>query len=187
MAVRREFFVRHRFPAPGASSIRRALTCFRSFLMSLLNSGPASVRARGGLRGRALLVTCLAVFVASAAAAPAVFAQSTPPASADSGRGGGGGRGGNGERMMEALFNGITLTDAQKKTADSIHAAYGWQIAKVTGTTPWITRRDLRQKEMADLRGLLTPAQQPAFDKNLDAIRARMMGRGRRGDSTAGN
>jgi hypothetical protein len=90
--------------------------------------------------------------------------------------------------MMEALFNGITLTDAQKKTADSIHAAYGWQIAKVTGTTPWITRRDLRQKEMADLRGLLTPAQQPAFDKNLDAIRARMMGRGgRRGDSTAGS
>jgi hypothetical protein len=90
--------------------------------------------------------------------------------------------------MMEALFNGITLTDAQKKTADSIHTAYGWQIAKVTGTTPWITRRDLRQKEMADLRGLLTPAQQPAFDKNLDAIRARMMGRGgRRGDSTAGN
>jgi Spy/CpxP family protein refolding chaperone len=154
--------------------------------MSLLNSGPAPVRARGGLRGRALLVTCLAVFVASAAAAPAVLAQSTPPAGADSGRGGGG-RGGNGARMMEALFNGITLTDAQKKTADSIHTAYGWQIAKVTGTTPWITRRDLRQKEMADLRGLLTPAQQPAFDKNLDAIRARMMGRGgRRGDSTAG-
>jgi Spy/CpxP family protein refolding chaperone len=161
--------------------------------MSLLNSGPPAIRARGGLRGRALLVTCLAVFVASAAAAPVVFAQSTPPAGADSGRGGGGGgggggRGGNGERMMEALFNGITLTDAQKKTADSIHTAYGWQIAKVTGTTPWITRRDLRQKEMADLRGLLTPAQQPAFDKNLDAIRARMMGRGgRRGDSTAGN
>jgi len=159
--------------------------------MNLLNSGPAAVRARGGLRGRALLVTCLAVLVASAAAAPAVFAQSTPPAGADSGRGGGGGgggRGGNGERMMEALFNGITLTDAQKKTADSIHTAYGWQIAKVTGTTPWITRRDLRQKEMADLRGLLTPAQQPAFDKNLGAIRARMMGRGaRRGDSTAGN
>jgi Spy/CpxP family protein refolding chaperone len=158
--------------------------------MSLLNSGPASVRACGGLRGRALLVTCLAVVVATAAAAPAVFAQGTPPAGADSGRGGGGGggRGGNGERMMEALFNGITLTDAQKKTADSIHTAYGWQIAKVTGTTPWITRRDLRQKEMADLRGLLTPAQQPAFDKNLDAIRARMMGRGgRRGDSTAGN
>jgi Spy/CpxP family protein refolding chaperone len=158
--------------------------------MSLLHSGPASVGARGGFRVRALLVTCLAVFVARAAAAPAVFAQSTPAAGADSGRGGGGGgggRGGNGERMMEALFNGITLTDAQKKTADSIHTAYGWQIAKVTGTTPWITRRDLRQKEMADLRGLLTPAQQPAFDKNLDAIRARMMGRGgRRGDSTAG-
>jgi hypothetical protein len=85
--------------------------------------------------------------------------------------------------MMEALFNGITLTDSQKKTADSIHAAYQWQIAKVVGTTPWIKRRDLRQKEVADLRGLLAPAQQPAFDKNLDAIRARMNTSGRRGDS----
>ena len=70
--------------------------------MSLLNSGPASVRARGGLRGRALLVTCLAVFVASAAAAPAVFAQSTPPAGADSGRGGGGG-GGDGVHGVSVL------------------------------------------------------------------------------------
>jgi Spy/CpxP family protein refolding chaperone len=152
--------------------------------MSLHNSGPSSPRLRRHRAG-ALLIGCLAVFLATAAAAPAVFAQGTPgsTAGADSGRGGG--RGGNpGARMMEALFNGITLTDAQKKTADSIHAAYQWQIAKVTGTTPWITRRDLRQKEMADLRGVLVPAQQPAFDKNLDAIRARMMARGRRGDST---
>jgi hypothetical protein len=151
--------------------------------MSLHTSGPSSPRLRRHRAG-ALLVGCLAVFLATAAAAPAVFAQGTPgSAGADSGRGGG--RGGNpGARMMEALFNGITLTGVQQKTADSIHAAYQWQIAKVIGTTPWITRRDLRQKEMADLRGLLAPAQQPAFDKNLDAIRARMMGHGRRGDST---
>lgn len=150
--------------------------------MSLHTSGPSSPRARRRFGG-ALLIASLAMFLATAGAAPAAFAQGTPgSAGADSGRGGG--RGGNGgERMMGALFNGITLTDAQKKTADSIHAAYQWQIAKVTGTTPWITRRDLRQKEMADLRGLLAPAQQPAFDKNLDAIRARMMGHGRR-DST---
>ena len=49
--------------------------------MSLLNSGPAAVRARGGaaLRGRALLVTCLAVFVASTAAAPAVIRRVRHP------------------------------------------------------------------------------------------------------------
>ena len=153
--------------------------------MSLHTSGPSAPRARRH-RGGALLIACLAMCLATAAAAPAAFAQGTPgSAGADSGRGGG--RGGNqGARMMEALFNGITMTDAQKKTADSVHAAYQWQISKVTGTTPWITRRDLRQKEMADLRAVLTPAQQPAFDKNLDAIRARMMerGGGRRGDST---
>jgi hypothetical protein len=150
--------------------------------MSLHTSGASSARARRH-PGGALFIACLAMFLATAAAAPAAIAQGTPgSAGADSGRGGG--RGGNGgERMMGALFNGITLTDAQKKTADSIHAAYQWQIAKVTGTTPWIKRRDLRQKEMADLRGLLAPAQQPAFDKNLDAIRARMMEHGRR-DST---
>jgi Spy/CpxP family protein refolding chaperone len=149
-----------------------------------LHPGPSPTRARPH-RGGALLVACLALFLVTAAAAPAAFAQGTPgSAGADSGRGGG--RGGNsGARMMEALFNGITTTDAQKKTADSIHASYQWQISKVTGTTPWITRRDLRQKEMADLRAVLTPAQQPAFDKNLDAIRSRMMDRGgRRGDST---
>ena len=151
--------------------------------MSLPTSGPSFPRRRRHRAG-ALLVGCLAVFLATAAVAPAACAQGTPgSAGGDSGRGGGHG-GNNGARMMEALFNGITLTDAQKKTADSIHAAYQWQIAKVTGTTPWITRRDLRQKEMADLRGVLAAAQQPAFDKNLDAIRARMMTRGRRGDST---
>jgi Spy/CpxP family protein refolding chaperone len=151
--------------------------------MSLL-PGPSRVCARRR-RGGALLVSCLAMLLATAAAAPSAFAQGTPgSAGADSGRGGG--RGGNpGARMMEVLFSGITMTDVQKKTADSIHAAYQWQISKVTGTTPWITRRDLRQKEMADLRAVLTPAQQPAFDKNLDAIRSRMMDRGgRRGDST---
>jgi Spy/CpxP family protein refolding chaperone len=149
-----------------------------------LHPGPSSARARR-YRGGALLVACLAMLVVTAAAAPAAFAQGTPGgAGPDSGRGGG--RGGNsGARMMEVLFNGITMTDAQKKAADSVHAAYQWQISKVTGTTPWITRRDLRQKEMADLRAVLTPAQQPAFDKNLDAIRSRMMERGRRrGDST---
>jgi hypothetical protein len=151
--------------------------------MRLSTSGASFRRARRH-RGGALFFACLAMFLATAAAAPAVLAQGTPgSAGADSGRGGGHGVD-RGAQMMEALFNGITLTDAQKKTADSIHAAYQWQIAKVVGTTPWITRRNLRQKEVADLRGLLAPAQQPAFDKNLDAIRARMMTHGRRGDST---
>lgn len=150
--------------------------------MSLSTSGPSFPRARRH-RGGALLLTGVAMVLATAWAAPAAFAQGTPgSAGADSGRGGGRGAD-RGAQMMEALFSGITLTDAQKKTADSIHAAYQWQIAKVAGTTPWITRRNLRQKEAADLRGLLAPAQQPAFDRNLDAIRARMMMHGRR-DST---
>jgi Spy/CpxP family protein refolding chaperone len=138
-------------------------------------------------RTTVLLSACI---VAAAAVAPVASAQGTPgSAGGNTGSNAGSdsssprGRGGNpGARMMEALFQGITMTDVQKKSADSIHAAYQWQIAKVNGTTPWIARRDLRQKEMADLRAVLAPAQQPAFDKNLDALRARMMsGGGQRG------
>lgn len=129
------------------------------------------------------LVACL---IALAVVAPVASAQGSP------GTGGGGsmggdsasssGRGGDqGARMMAALFRGITMTDAQKKSADSIHAAYQWQIAKVNTPTPWLQRRALRQKEMGDLRAVLTPDQQPAFDKNLDVIRSRMAGNQRGG------
>ena len=34
--------------------------------------------------------------------------------------------------------------------------------------------RDLRQRQIADYRSILTPDQQSAFDKNLDALRSRM-------------
>lgn len=129
------------------------------------------------------LTACIIVVAAVAPIASAQGAPGSASGNAGSDSASSGGRGGNpGERMMAALFRGITMTDVQKKSADSIHAAYQWQIAKVIGTTPWITRRDLRQKEMADLRAILAPTQQPAFDKNLDAMRARMMsGGGQRG------
>jgi len=78
-------------------------------------------------------------------------------------------------RMMPGLFHDITLTDVQKKSADSILAAYQWKVAKITGMGPRLQRLDLRHKEVDDLRTILTPAQQPTFDKNREAIRARAM------------
>lgn len=138
------------------------------------------------------LVACL---IALGGVASSVAAQATPGAAG--GNATGNAMGGDsasstgrnadpGARMMAALFRGITMTDAQKKSADSIHAAYQWQIAKVSTTTPWLARRALRQKEMGDLRAVLASDQQPTFDKNLDMIRSRMAGnqRGGGGPST---
>jgi hypothetical protein len=78
-------------------------------------------------------------------------------------------------RLMPGLFHDLTLTDGQKKSADSILAVYQWRVAKVTGMGPRLQRLDLRHKEVDDLRTILTPAQQPTFDKNREAIRARAM------------
>lgn len=88
-------------------------------------------------------------------------------------QGGGGGRGG---RMMTALFQGITLTDAQQKQVDSIRTAYRPQMQSAGQDRA--ARRDLMQKQTADLRTVLTPDQQTTFDKNMADMRSRMGGGG---------
>jgi Spy/CpxP family protein refolding chaperone len=89
---------------------------------------------------------------------------------------GGGGRGGGGGRMMAALFNGITLTDAQQKQVDSIRTAYRPQMQSAGQDRG--ARRDLMQKETTDFRSVLTSDQQTTFDKNLADMRSRMGGGG---------
>ena len=107
---------------------------------------------------RIRLFALLAALVAFAA--PAVHAQ---------GGGGGQGRGG---RQMEALMAGITLTDAQKTQVDSIGQAFRAQMPPMTqGTLPDSATRakmmEVRQKQYAAIRTVLTPDQQKVFDKNL--------------------
>jgi Spy/CpxP family protein refolding chaperone len=85
-------------------------------------------------------------------------------------------------RSMEALLSGITLSDAQKATVDSIQAAYRTQMPATTpGSAPdpsaRAARRELMMKEQAAIRAVLTPEQQKAFDENV----AHMRQRGRRG------
>jgi Spy/CpxP family protein refolding chaperone len=115
---------------------------------------------------------------AAVAAAVVALAISAHPAVA---QGGGGGDGG--QRLQTALFQGITLSDAQKTKVDSIAGAYR---ASMSGVTPGPDMsaadrqkmRDSRQHEMADLRSVLTPDQQPTFDQNVSQIRSRMRTRG---------
>jgi len=89
--------------------------------------------------------------------------------------------------MMAALFEGITLTDAERTAVDSIRAVYQPQMAELrsqgSGSRPQM--RTLMQKETADLRGLLTSDQQSVFDKNRAAMEARMESQ-RQGGGTGG-
>ncbi|MCC6317866.1 MAG: hypothetical protein IT361_09260 [Gemmatimonadaceae bacterium] len=109
-----------------------------------------------------ILAVALAV-LASAISAPAAMAQ-----------GGGGGRGG--ARMMEMLMQGITLTDAQKVQVDSIVAKFQKEMPAFTpGTPPSDADRqkmmDLRQKQNAEIRAVLTDEQKAVFDKNVETMR----------------
>ena len=109
-------------------------------------------------------IVALAGMVALAAPA-AAFAQ-----------GGGGSQGGRG-RQMEMLMQGITLTDAQKASVDSIGQVYRAQMPPMQQGTPpdSATRAKMmavRQQQFAAVRAVLTPDQQKTFDKNLEEMRA---------------
>jgi len=100
-----------------------------------------------------------------ALAAPAAYAQG----------GGGQGRG----RQMEMLMQGITLSDAQKASVDSIGQVYRAQMPPAQQGTPpdsatRAKRMEVMQKQFAAVRGVLTPEQQKVFDKNLEDMRANM-------------
>ena len=100
-----------------------------------------------------------------ALAAPAAYAQG----------GGGQGRG----RQMEMLMQGITLSDAQKASVDSIGQVYRAQMPPTQQGTPpdsaiRAKRMEVMQKQFAAVRGVLTPEQQKVFDKNLEDMRANM-------------
>jgi Spy/CpxP family protein refolding chaperone len=99
------------------------------------------------------------------ALAPAAYAQ------------GGGGQGGG--RGMQMVMQGITLTDKQKTSVDSIQQAYRAQMPAMTPGTPpdsatRAKRMDVMQKQYAAIRSVLTADQQKVFDKNLEDMRANM-------------
>jgi Spy/CpxP family protein refolding chaperone len=100
-------------------------------------------------------------------AAPAAFAQ-----------GGGGGQGGQG-RGMQRLMQGITLTEKQQASVDSIAGAFRSQMPPMQQGTPpdsatRAKRMEVMQKEYAAIRNVLTADQQKVFDKNLEDMRAQM-------------
>jgi len=88
--------------------------------------------------------------------------------------------------MGGTLLKDITLTDAQKEQVKTIREKYLPQqmelrkAAQATGSMDDATRAkldDLRTKQAADIRAILTADQQAVFDKNLAAMKERMAAR----------
>ena len=125
-----------------------------------------------------MIRTALAVAALLGGAAAVATAQqsTTPPAQQGAVQG-------RGNRMKEMLLQGITLTEAQQKQIEEISAKYRAQMPAYTPGTPpspedRAKRRELMQKQQADIRALLTPDQQKTFDANIEEMRARMQQRG---------
>lgn len=110
-------------------------------------------------------------FLAAAAialTATTAMAQGGPP---------GGGQGGA-QRQMEAMMQGITLTDAQKAKVDSIVAAARAESMKMreemqaSGAPPgpemMEKARAITTKRNDAIKAVLTPDQQVVFAKNLE-------------------
>jgi len=107
-----------------------------------------------------------------------MVALAAPVAAFAQGGGGGGGQGGGG-RGMQMLMQGITLTDKQQASVDSIGKVFRAQMPPMQqGTPPDSATRaksmEVRQKQYAAVRGVLTADQQKVFDKNLEDMRAQM-------------
>lgn len=129
-------------------------------------------------------------FCAVASVASAQGGQGGPPPGDKGGHGWG--RGG----MSQMLFNGIELTDAQKVQIDKIREKYRAEMkalrpeggpgrpgaqggAPGAGGPPPISAEakakmdEIRTKQNAEFRAVLTTAQQAIFDKNLAEMKAR--------------
>jgi len=118
--------------------------------------------------------------IALCAGASVAGAQGTPPAGAPQGAPqgpqAGPPQGGQRGRGMQMLFEGITLTDAQQKQLQDISGKYREQMralfpnGRQGGPPDDATRAridDLRSKQNAEIRAILTADQQTVFDKNV--------------------
>jgi Spy/CpxP family protein refolding chaperone len=107
----------------------------------------------------------MALVALSATAAPA---QNPPP--------GGPPGGGMGNRRMQMMLTGITLTTQQQAKVDSVAAAFRAQMPAFTpGAPPDESARAQRMALMArqdsTIRTLLTPEQQAIWDRNAEQAR----------------
>ncbi|HEY7898592.1 MAG TPA: hypothetical protein VIC03_09265 [Gemmatimonadaceae bacterium] len=98
-------------------------------------------------------------------------AASAPAMAQGGGMGGGGGRMDPAQmatRSSDRLMTGITLSATQADSVKAIDARFGSGMqAAMGGSDMRAKMTELRTKQQADLRAILTPAQQATFDKNV--------------------
>jgi Spy/CpxP family protein refolding chaperone len=92
---------------------------------------------------------------------------------------GGPGGQGFGQRRMQRLLQGITLTDQQEAQVDSITAKYRAMMPAFTPGAPpdSATRakfREVNQQQDSTIRTILTADQQKVWDANVAEMRSRM-------------
>jgi Spy/CpxP family protein refolding chaperone len=127
----------------------------------------------------ALLAACSHNTPASSTIAPG-----SPNASiTDGGRDGRGGPGGRGPgRADQMLLRGITLSVDQQQRVDTIRARYRGQMDQMrqqNGGNRDAYRTQMRtmmEKQMAEIRAVLTSDQQAQFDQNVAEMRSRSGG-----------
>jgi Spy/CpxP family protein refolding chaperone len=112
---------------------------------------------------------------------PLVLLAATVATAQTQGAGPSGG-GGFGQRRMQRLFQGITLTAEQQAKVDSVTAKYRAQMPAFTPGTPpdSATRAKMRElygNQDEEIRALLTPDQQKVWDQNVMEMRNRMQQR----------
>lgn len=137
---------------------------------------------------RSLVVTA-SVLVSAAAIALAQQPTPTPTPGVHARKFG---RGGRRKQFDQALFRGITLSDAEKANVQAVHAKYASQVqslstqmrteaqnakaARQRGDTATLRsirsnivaqRTQMMQAEQSDLRGALSSQNQPKFDANV--------------------
>jgi Spy/CpxP family protein refolding chaperone len=93
------------------STVNNVLGAPRVFMRSAVSPLITTLNEGIGIMKRIRIYALVAALAAFAA--PAAYAQ-----------GGGGGQGGRGARQMEMLMQGITLTDVQKASVDSISQSF---------------------------------------------------------------
>jgi len=117
---------------------------------------------------------------ASAAQAQGAPPSNTPQGGAERQRGMRGG-------MRAALFEGITLTQAQQKQVDAIYSKYSEERRALRPDGRGSDRpddatrskmRDLQQRQNAEVRAILSAEQQVVFDKNVAERQRRIDQRG---------
>jgi hypothetical protein len=74
------------------------------------------------------------------------------------------------------LFQGITLTDAQRTSVDSIHASAVGRMTATRARADSAVRAErwaAAAERQAAMRSVLTPEQQAVWDRNVTEMRAR--------------